>query len=661
MTAPNPSMPEQGPAITPKALCISIYPSMGEEVARLAGEVGVQVDVYSGGIFNNGHLYAREMQEHYDVVISQAGTAVTIQSMVDIPVISIPITAADFIVAFREARKYGRPVTLISFRGELCDDLNAMSEFLLGERFTSLTYSSKEDYDDIVAHAMQLKGHTLIGFGSCIRELASANNLPYVLVESGRHSVRQALVSAKEIIEQNFREKQRSRRLQNLINNSREGIISVYRERNITLCNITAERILGLKDFRLTNCRINSAEAPEALRALYGDGGAVLNELLQVGGLSLIMSRFPLMDRSRHLETMITFQELSQIQKVEATARAQLHLKGLVAKYKFKDIIRSSECMQKLLHTAQEYAATEAAVLIEGETGTGKELLAQSIHNSSGRAQGPFVAINCAALPEHLLESELFGYAEGAFTGAKKGGKAGMFELAHNGTIFLDEIGEISLGMQSRLLRVLQEKEVFRLGGERVINVDVRVISATNINLYKRVEEGLFRRDLFFRLNLLPLYLPPLRQRPEDIPLLINFFLVRNKKIYGDKGIRLSPGLLRLMQNYRWPGNVREVANIVERISAVYQPGMNPDALAERVLSEHISMQERYLGQDRSEASLTIPLGTLKEMERSILEFMFERLEGNQSRMAEDLGLSRVTVWKKLKEMAGQDKGTPEQ
>ena len=219
-----------------------------------------------------------------------------------------------------------------------------------------------------------------------------------------------------------------------------------------------------------------------------------------------------------------TFQPIGAIQASEQKIRLTSHKRGLIAKNTLADIAGESDPIVQAKEQAKLYAQSDSTVIIVGETGTGKEIFAQAIHNASPRARGPFVAINCAALPENLLESELFGYEGGAFTGARKEGKPGLFELAHGGTIFLDEIGEMSLAVQARLLRILEEREVMRLGGDRVIPVDVRVIAATNKDLFHKVTQKSFRQDLFYRLCVLQLRLPPLRERLEDIPHLLERF-----------------------------------------------------------------------------------------------------------------------------------------
>lgn len=284
-------------------------------------------------------------------------------------------------------------------------------------------------------------------------------------------------------------------------------------------------------------------------------------------GKSFLVSKIPL-NRESDSGYLITMKETSQIEQQEIKVRQELRQKGLWAKYSFQHIVGRSKAIRMCIQQAKKMTRGDSAILIQGESGVGKELFAQAIHNESKRKNGPFVAINCAALPETLLESELFGYEEGAFTGARRGGKPGLFEQAHQGTIFLDEIADIPLSLQSRLLRVLQEKEVMRIGATHIIPVDVRVIAATNQSLRQLVDKKFFRADLFYRLNVLPLQIPPLRQRMEDLPLLVDNFLVE----LGDRR-RISQEMLAIMRQYSWPGNVRELRNCVEYIIRITDQG----------------------------------------------------------------------------------------
>lgn len=250
------------------------------------------------------------------------------------------------------------------------------------------------------------------------------------------------------------------------------------------------------------------------------------------------------------------FENVTYLKSLEQTVSEKIKFSGFVAKYKLDDIIHVSKAMNKCIEKAKIFAETEKTILILGESGTGKELLAQSIHNLSKRSLQPFVPVNCAAVPANLLESELFGYVKGAFTGASKEGKAGMFECANNGTIFLDEIGDMPYDLQSRLLRVIQEKQIMRIGSDKVIDINVRIIAATNKNLLREVEKGEFRKDLYYRISVLPIKVPSVRERRDDIMCIFKSFLKADTKIPHE--------IEEILMNYDWPGNVREMRNVAE-------------------------------------------------------------------------------------------------
>ena len=273
-------------------------------------------------------------------------------------------------------------------------------------------------------------------------------------------------------------------------------------------------------------------------------------------------------DQERKAE-MLIIKNLTDIRNIDEQYRKQKKYSGSTARYKFADIIHRSQAVESLIKTAAALAETASTVLMIGESGTGKELFAQSIHNASARSGRSFVALNCAALPESLLESELFGYEDGAFSGAKKGGKRGLFELAHTGTIFLDEVGDAPLAIQKKLLRVLQEKEIMRLGGDHVVPVDVRVIAATNRNLAELVASKQFREDLFYRLNVFPLRIPPLRERRQDVGVLLDFFLRKYAKLHRKTLPKLEAPVYELLSNHPWPGNIRQLENIAEFIVTI--------------------------------------------------------------------------------------------
>jgi sigma-54 dependent transcriptional regulator, acetoin dehydrogenase operon transcriptional activator AcoR len=286
------------------------------------------------------------------------------------------------------------------------------------------------------------------------------------------------------------------------------------------------------------------------------------SSIYEYSGKQFLIQKIPVVNEYgiRHI---YTFREIARIQRLEKDVRLHLAQKGYITKYGFDDIWTVSKAINDLKEKARGFAATEKNMLLTGESGTGKELFAHSIHQNSSRHAGPFVAVNFAGIPEGLIESELFGYEAGAFTGAKKTGKMGLFEEAHGGTIFLDEIGDAPLSVQSRLLRVIQEREIMRVGSSRITPIDVRILAGTNRNLLQAMEENRFRKDLFYRLNTLPLEIPPLRKHPEDIPYIMHRYL---QERYGVRKIFSQQATTCLLQ-YSWPGNIRELINLAEYIS----------------------------------------------------------------------------------------------
>lgn len=325
-----------------------------------------------------------------------------------------------------------------------------------------------------------------------------------------------------------------------------------------------------------------------------------------------------------------------------------LHNGKFTALHKFIDIYTSNRKMKVLLTYAEAVSPGDATILIEGESGTGKELFAQAIHNASKRANGPFVAINCGVIPAELIGSEFFGYVEGAFTGASKGGKPGKFELASGGTLFLDEIGEMPLTQQVALLRVLETRTVSRIGDDKVIPVDVRIVCATNKKLYDEVRGGRFRSDLYYRLNVINLRIPPLRERKEDIYLLIGAFIKKYGNHRFDKHKAFPDERLMALYNYDWPGNVRELQNMVERL--MYIPSGDIDSFFDTVMDQTRQIAESYQSPVAPALpAVSVPAGEPKNNEEGQIRKLMDEFEGNISMVARKMRISRNTLYKKLK------------
>ncbi|HXH12862.1 MAG TPA: sigma-54 dependent transcriptional regulator [Alphaproteobacteria bacterium] len=330
----------------------------------------------------------------------------------------------------------------------------------------------------------------------------------------------------------------------------------------------------------------------------------------------------------------------------QALMKEVLYLRSEMEGYHpFVDIVGRDEKMLEIFELIKRVADSDATVLITGESGTGKELIARAIHQHSHRAQKPFVAVNCTAIPENLIESELFGHERGAFTGAVQR-RIGKFELAHHGTLFLDEIGSMRLDMQTKLLRALQEREIERVGGERTLKVDVRVVAATNADLRELVKARTFRDDLYYRLNVIPIYVPPLRERPTDIPLLVHYFLEKYNRQFNRHVRGFSPAAMEVLQAYHWPGNVRELENIVERLVVI----SNHEIIQQRELPLDLQSTQAHLvdALDEEECDLR---KAVQQFEREYIRRVLEKTRWNQTAAARILGIHRNTLLGKIEQL----------
>ncbi len=370
---------------------------------------------------------------------------------------------------------------------------------------------------------------------------------------------------------------------------------------------------------------------------------------LRPSGKTVVAQAAPIIVNGEMKGSVAVLHDISGIKNLtDKLEEAEKKLRELTYKYKPEDIIGESDSIKKLKKLIEKAAKVPATVLLKGESGTGKELFANSIHAQSSRSHNNFVRVNCAALTDSLLESELFGYEEGSFTGALKGGKKGLFEEADKGTIFLDEISEISLNTQAKLLRVLQEKEIMRVGSNKNIPIDVRVIAATNSDLVQSVREGKFREDLFYRLSILPINIPPLRERKEDIPLLTKNFIVKFNDEYGRNIVDISTAALKILMSHEWPGNVRELENTIGR-SIIY---MN---INERIIKT-IHLPQLYTNQIESNDNYVVSINEevttldniMNKAESDYIKSIYHRLNKNKTQTSKVLGISLRSLYYKM-------------
>jgi PAS domain S-box-containing protein len=431
-----------------------------------------------------------------------------------------------------------------------------------------------------------------------------------------------------------------------ILNSIADGVFTVDKDWNITSFNRAAERITGITSQRAIGkkcCDVfhaNICQSACALQETLKTGKEIIDRSVNILNregkvLPISISTAVLRDEEgRIIGGVETFRDLSALEALK---------KEISRQYSVEDIISKNHEIQNIFEILPHIAESDSTVLIQGESGTGKELFSRAIHNLSRRKKGPFVAVNCGALPDNLLESELFGYKRGAFTDAKRD-KPGRFALAERGTLFLDEVGDLSLILQAKLLRVLQEREYEPLGATSSVKADVRIIAATNRNLSEMVNQKSFREDLFYRLNIVKLEIPPLRNRKEDVPLLVEYFIKKLNIKQGKNITGISDDVLRLFMNYGFPGNVRELENLLEHAFVMCQRG--------EIQVEHLPREfKEILIKTKTDINDVLLQSRFKESEAEVVKEALRRNQGFRGKTARELGINPSTLWRKMKRL----------
>ena len=595
-------------------------------------------------------FYNNPLQDlNADVVIARGFSALTMKQRGYICA-ELKVGGYDVIAAVLKARRMSPGLSHIAVIGafNMIYGIESIRDAFPDMKLSTYPVNSEPLLADAIRQAISDGCDALVGNYTGV-ELAKKSGLPAVMIESGQEAINNAIDEAKSAAEIDLREKMRSAQMANIMNYSFQGILSTDQNGIITFANKYCYSILDSGHALLTGRSILDFFPNLPVEEVTRNGKKLLSELHIYASYHLMVNCVPAPDNSGNTGCVLTFQDTSRIQADELQVRKKLRHSSFQAKYQFSNILHKSRIMDSVISDAMTYSYSDSNILICGETGTGKELFAQSIHNSSPRKNHPFVAINCSALPENLLESELFGYVEGAFTGASKGGKMGFFELAHKGTIFLDEIGDVSPNLQSRLLRVLQEREVVRLGSDTVIPVDVRVISATNKNLKEEVANGRFRQDLLYRLDVLELNLPPLRNRDQDALFLLSQLISYEHERTGCILTGLSEEGASLITQYPWPGNIREMRNFCQRLSILTPNPLATPADILKVLPDAAAATtpNEPKKTDRSTPG-DAPVYSLYDEREEILKALYT-FHNSRTKTAEFLGIDKSTLWRKMK------------
>lgn len=567
----------------------------------------------------------------YDIIVVRGMTSRALsEKYPESTIVDIKMDAFDVSAALLEARRSFpgiKKIGLILPSSSICSS-SILSE-LTGMDVIMREVRGEEQIGSTLSSLLEEGCEAFIG-GLTLKRVSESMNLKYVHIKTGPFAIESSIKDA--IIAAHILDRERSRLglMKSLVNNTPDSLLIINDKGKVTAANQAASSF-----FRRPN--LVGMDAKELFPLEIYSVGEDVEVVQTIGDQTVLITEHPVRIEGEKRATYVSLRLVEDIRRTEKKIRTKLQEKGLTAKYSFSDIVTEQVEMKQLVAKALRYAHVEGNVLLTGETGTGKELFVQSMHNASPRRDKPFVAVNCAALSEQLLESELFGYTEGSFTGAQKGGKTGLFELAQGGTIFLDEIGEMPIRFQAKLLRVIQEREIRKIGGDEFIPVDVRIMSATNQDIPELIEKGLFRRDLYYRINLLTLHIPPLRERINDIPAIFKRFVERKSKALNIVPPLVDKDALECLKEYSWPGNIRELRNVAER--AVIFSSSN--SITRDTLEEiDVIVGERRVEEVKKKEPLSP-----EELYRRYVE---SGLTLND--FALSMGISRTTLWRKFKE-----------
>ena len=583
--------------------------------------------------FEHASIYA--LRPSCDILIARGFSAEILRSKSQVPVVEIPILPHDIIRCLRRSIElYGRrPIVFPATRimTAAATDLSNLLEIDL--RVVTMATNTRDATEAAFVGISDPECVVIGGQNVC----SEAGRLGFknLVIESGPESMYVAISEAKRLAFVRRREREKTQSFKTILDSSADGILALDRQNRLTSINAMAAKILNVEASSILGYNLSECLPGNRFCEFLATAPDCSDEVARLNGIPLAVNKSGIFLNGERIGSLVTLQYVSKIQSSEKKIRGKIIERGLVARHTFANIYGKSPSLRAAMQSAYKYSQANASVLIVGGNGTGKELFAQSIHNASMRHRQPFVAINCAAIPDSLLESELFGYTEGAFTGASKGGKLGLIELAHEGTLFLDEIGEMSPRLQARLLRVLQEKEIMRLGGDKVTRVDIRVISATNRDLLELVEKEKFREDLYFRLAVLTLRLPSLDERREDIPGLAATFLASHRP-----NLSLEPEAMALLCELHWRGNIRELSNACEQIAILSESTRISLDELRVLLAEKIASQANALDQPHSENN---PAITVDRVETLIAQ------GHSKQHIARLLGVNRTTLWRKMR------------
>ncbi|QHM72690.1 sigma 54-interacting transcriptional regulator [Mixta intestinalis] len=609
----------------------SVSKTITQRISNVLIERKIAIPVYEYHYSDVVEKARKLIQNGTKILISRGGTAALLRSNLNIPVIDIAHDLHGIYRILQDARKKSQKIAAVGFP-QFCNVLRHYQN-MTNDEFKICQVYNHYDIENVVKNLAENHYQLVIG-GLTVAEMAKKYDLNVIMGDTDNISIEQALDVAASMLKYINAESMKLAMSWSALNQSNEGVMCLDQSGEIINMNS--------RGFSLFQC--NTGEKIFKKEAFKGIFGYIINEqdvkehALEIEGeiVYLAVKHF---SNKHGFYTIITGVRPEQTGRSASRSVRKSDNKGFTTTYSFADIIGHSPVMKTVIEQAKIYAAHDLPVNILGDSGTGKELFAQSIHHASPRSAGPFIALNCAAIPETLLESELFGYADGAFTNARRGGKPGIFEVAMNGTVFLDEISEAPPAVQIKLLRILQEKKFSRVGGDTLISANFRLITASNKDLGAQIAAGEFRHDLWYRINILELRLPALKERSGDVMLIIESLLAKQGRL-----LSFTDEAVDFLNRYAWPGNIRELQAVIFRLIV-----HNVHKVDIGVLQSLCNLSASASGSDEIVVPLAGEVDLLKKQEQKLIASVMKQTNGDRTRAATILGISSTTLWRKMK------------
>lgn len=613
----------------------------------------VEISIYNSLGYESLSLVQKLQDEGIDAIITGQTNYIQVKDKVKIPVIPFRVTFVDAVNAFTQALQFKEKTVALLYPSfdDFEFDFKALADFI-GLDLVQLSYSSIWDMENKIADLKRQGINLLIGTTLAVSVCKNygINGIEIYSVESIIYA---SIDKAIEVVK-TIREKRSNEILRDLIiNNVHEGIVYIDEFGKIRIFNDEAARLFQLEGLPVIGKHIDEVASELKLTDTLRTGNIEINSIEFIRNINVSISRIPIKVNNIIVGVVSTFQNTENIENLGHAIRRVKKADGFTAKYTFDRLIGKSPIFLHIIDLSKKYARSDLPILVQGETGTGKELFVQSIHNFSYRKNYPFVAINCASLPENLLESELFGYEPGSFTGASSSGKKGLFEIADGGTLFLDEINSIPKNFQAKLLRVIEEKEIIRIGGKKIIPVNVRIIATSNVSIKSMIDKGEFREDLYYRIGTLKINIPPLRERMSDLPYLIKG-LSNDINPYNNHDFEnIYNKMWQRLMNYNFPGNVRELKMFLSRFFILLDENRINDIL---YIDDLIDFCVDEMIQEADINSYTCQsLDVIQQNQKRVILELLKKYKNNKSLVAKHMGIGRTTLYRKMKALGIYD------